>query len=150
MSQINGAMLYILADEKLKYKDLQYYIIPLLLVLYSDQKTSYVMDDIVINVVDSISKNPILKSKARNNNGIITFSSDTSSVFISCVNITDSYIEKSAYKESYNIDDCDNGYSILCLTDGTNSYRSGYILVNNSTKEVYASNIELETIKNGC
>ena len=65
-------------------------------------------------------------------------------------NITNDYIEKSVHKKSYNIDDYDNGYSILCLTDGTNSYRSGYILVNNSTKEVYASNIELETIKDGC
>ena len=151
MSQINDAMLNILADEEeLKYKDLEYYLIQLLLVLYGDQKTPYVMDDIVINIVDSISKNPILKSKAKNNNGVITFSSDTSSTFISCINITNDYIEKSVYKKSYNIDDYDNGYSILCLTDGTNSYRSGYILVNNSTKEVYASNIELETIKDGC
>lgn len=151
MSQINDAILNMLTDkEGLKYKDLEYCLIQLLLVLYGDQKTPYVMDDIVINVVDSISKNPILKSKVKNNNGIITFSSDTSSTFISCVNIANDYIEKSVYKESYNIDNCDNGYTVLCLTDGTNSYRSGYILINNSTKEVYASNIELETIKNGC
>ena len=149
MSQINDAMLNILADEKLKYKDLEYYLVQLLLILYSDQKTSYVMDDIVINVVDSISKNPILKSKAKNNNGIIVFSSDTSSTFISCINITNDYIEKNVYEKSYSIDNYDNGYSILYLTDETNSFRSGYILVNNSTKEVYASNIELETIKNG-
>ena len=91
-----------------------------------------------------------MKSKAKYDNGIITFSSDTSSTFISCINITNDYIEKSVHKKSYNIDDYDNGYSILCLTDGTNSHRSGYILVNNSTKEIYASNIELETIKDGC
>ena len=63
MSQINDAMLNILADEEeLKYKDLEYYLIQLLLVLYGDQKTSYVMDDIVMNVVDGISKKSILKS----------------------------------------------------------------------------------------
>ena len=150
MKYIDDAILNILADEELKYKDLEYYLIQLLLILYNDQKTSYVMDDIIISVVDAISENPILKSKAKYDNGIITFSSDTSSTFISCINIASDYIEKNTYKKSYNIDNYDNGYSILCLTDETNSYRSGYILVNNSTKEIYASNIELETIKYGC
>ena len=150
MKYIDDAILNILADEELKYKDLEYYLIQLLLILYNDQKTSYVMDDIIISVVDAISENPILKSKAKYDNGIVTFSSDTSSTFISCINIASDYIEKNTYKKSYNIDNYDNGYSILCLTDETNSYRSGYILVNNSTKEIYASNIELETIKYGC
>lgn len=149
-SYLNNVFLNILAEEEIKYKDLDYYIIQTLLVLYGDQLTPYVMDDVVICIVDTLSKNSILNTKVLCDKNTIKFKSDTTSTYIACINITSDSINKKMYKDEYNIYDHEEGYTILYLIDKSNSYRSGYILINSVTKEVYASNIELEMIKNGC
>ena len=146
---LDTLMLNILAEEEVKYKDLEYYTIQSLLALYGDQLTPYVLDDMTINIVDAISKNHNIKTRAVRNGDNISFLSNASSTYISCIVISDNKIVKNSYEDSYNIYNYDYGYTILFLTDSVNSYKSGYILINNATKEVYKSNIELEMIKNG-
>ena len=148
-SYLNNTILNILAEEEIKYKDLDYYIIQSLLILYGDQLTSYVMDDVVISVIDAISKNNMLRAKVSYDGKTVKFASAISSTYVSCINITADSINKTIFKDEYDINTYEDGYTILYLIDKANSYRSGYILVNNATKEVYASNIELEMIRNG-
>ena len=112
-------------------------------------KNDDVMDDVVIGVIDAISKNNMLRAKVSYDGKTVKFASAISSTYVSCINITADSINKTIFKDEYDINTYEDGYTILYLIDKANSYRSGYILVNNATKEVYASNIELEMIRNG-
>ncbi|MGM9543917.1 MAG: hypothetical protein ACI3T9_02930 [Romboutsia timonensis] len=148
-SHINTLMMNILADNTIKFKDLKYYIIQFLLSLYEEQMSPYVLDDIATNIINILSKDCGLKANAIYNNGLISFETDSSNFYTSCIYITSDNISKNSFVTDYDINTYSTGYTILFLTNNINNYNSGYILINNNTKEVYASNIELEMIKRG-
>ena len=146
-SHINTLMMNILADNDVKFKDLKYRILQSLLFLYEEHISPYVLDDIAISIVDVLSKDHGLKAKAICNNDFISFETDSSNFYTSCIYITSNSISKDSFVVDYDINTYSTGYTILFLTNSINNYNSGCILINNNTKEVYASNIELEMIK---
>lgn len=146
---MDNLIINLLAEDEIKYKDLDYYIMQTFLSLYSDTFTSYVMDEILSDVVYACSLNCKLKEKAVKDKNSIYFPNMKTSMIISSVNITLDNIIKKTHNVYYDMDVYEEGYTLVFVIDSLNSYRSGYVLINNKTKEVYASNIELEMINNG-
>ena len=70
-------------------------------------------------------------------------------MYLSCITVTQSNIIKNRLSTSYDINSYDDGYTLLLLTDISYGYTTGYILINNETKNIYTSNIKLEVIKDG-
>lgn len=135
-------------DEDYNYKDLNYKVIQTILSLYESQVSPYVLDDIVMGVLRTFSKSK-LETTVICQNGYISFTNNNSNQSISCVYITNEGITKYNVLDQYPISNYENreGYTLLSLVNNYNSNRSGYVLINNKTKEVYTSNIRLEMIK---
>lgn len=146
---LDNLMLNILAQDELKYKDIDYYVMQSLLNLYSDQMSQYVIDDVMINIVNAYSSECNMKVKMTYDNSSVYYSSVNPNYYISYINIKDDEIIKGTAINRYDRNIGSEGYTLIFVSNKINNYRSGYVLINNITKEIYASNIELEMIKDG-
>ena len=122
-----------------------------LLILYNDHLISSSLDDIVFTITNTcFNINEVDNVKTNLLNNIITFdNADGFNMYLSCITVTQSNIIKNRLSTSYDINSYDDGYTLLLLTDISYGYTTGYILINNETKNIYTSNIKLEVIKDG-
>lgn len=142
----------LLAEDDLKYKDFNYRILQTIFILYIDTLTPYSVDDIIFSVINTCF--PVDKTitvKAKKDCNMLSFSnSNNVNTYISCVTITQNNIIKNSLLTYYDVDLYNDGYTLLSLMDSSYNYTFGYILINNVTKEIYVSNIELEVENNDC
>ena len=141
----------LLSEDDIRYKDIDYYFLQTLLALYQDNLGVSNMDDIFFSISNVLFDNNYIndvKVKLYNNT-ISIDANDGFNMHMSCINITQSDIIKNKLEHFYDIESYRDGYSILILTDESYRYRFGYILINNETKNIYTSNINLEVVKDG-
>ena len=141
----------LLSESDIRYKDIDYYFLQTLLALYQDTLGTSHMDDITFSISNVLFNNNYannIKVKLYDNT-ISIDESDGFNIYMSCINITQSDIIKNKLGHFYDIDLFNEGYSILFLTDKSYRYHFGYILINNKTKNIYTSNINLEVVKDG-
>lgn len=145
----NNAASVIIAEGNYNYKDIEYTALQTIYSLYIDSINECVMDDVFNEVIKICRGNNYINAKFKQNEDVISFVSDNTNAYISCVTITEDNVIKNTYSSSYNVNEYHNGYSIIFLTDAVYGLTSGCITINNTTKDVYASNITLEVIKDG-
>ena len=141
----------LLSEDDIRYKDIDYYFLQTLLALYQDNLGVSNMDDIFFSISNVLFDNNYtndVKVKLYDNT-ISIDANDGFNMHMSCINITQSDIIKNKLEHFYDIESYRDGYSILILTDESYRYRFGYILINNETKNIYTSNINLEVVKDG-
>ena len=148
---LDSAAITLLSENNIQYKDINYSILQTLLILYNDHLISSSLDDIVFTITNTcFNINEVDNVKTNLLNNIITFdNADGFNMYLSCITVTQSNIIKNRLSTSYDINSYDDGYTLLLLTDISYGYTTGYILINNETKNIYTSNIKLEVIKDG-
>lgn len=148
---LDSAAITLLSENDIQYKDINYSILQTLLILYNDHLISSSLDDIVFTITNTcFNVNEVDNVKTNLLNNIITFdNADGFNMYLSCITVTQSNIIKNRLSTSYDINSYDDGYTLLLLTDISYGYTTGYILINNETKNIYTSNIKLEVIKDG-
>lgn len=145
----SNAASVIIAEGDYNYKDLEYTVLQTIYSLYIDSVNECVMDDVFNEVIKTCKGNNYINAKFKQSGDVISFATDNSNAYISCVTVTEDNIIKSAHGNSYNVNEYYKGYSIIFLTDTIYGLTSGCITINNKTKEIYASNITLEVMKDG-
>ena len=148
---LDNAIITLLSENDIRYKDINYSILQTMLTLYDDHLITTSLDDIMFAVVNTcFNINEVDNVKTILSNNIISFdSADGFNMYISCITITQTDIIKNKLNTFYDINSYDDGYTLLFLTDISYGHTTGYILINNKTKKIYTSNIKLEVIKHG-
>ena len=148
---LDNAIITLLSENDIRYKDINYSILQTMLTLYDDHLITTSLDDIMFAVVNTcFNINEVDNVKTILSNNIISFdSADGFNMYISCITITQTDIIKNKLNTFYDINSYDDGYTLLFLTDISYGHTTGYILINNKTKKIYTSNIKLEEIKHG-
>ena len=144
---LNSAIDIILAEENISYKNIEYNVLQALLLLYEDHLMSRTIDDVMNYVVSQCFNDGNVKCTFIKDDDEISYECNNRNVSLACVNITQSNIKKINCGNAYDINTYNEGYSLLYLIDENYNTTSNVMLINNITKEVFASNIALEVIK---
>ena len=144
---INTAIDIVLAEPNASYKNIEYYVIQALLLLYEDHLISRTLDDVVNKFVESYYNKGQISCKFIKEGNNISFESSNRNASIACVNITQNEILKNSFENIYDINTYNEGYTLLYLIDNKRNITSNVILINNATKDIFSSNIHLEVIK---
>ena len=142
---VNAAVDVVLAEDNLAYKNIEYYVLQALLLLYEDHLISRTIDDVMSHIVSTYYNKSHIDCKFIKAGEDITFESSNKKATIACVNITQYGITKHNFEDSYDINTHNEGYTLVYLTD--RNLTSNVMLINSATKEIFSSNIILEVIK---
>ena len=144
---VNAAIDVVLAEDNLSYKNIEYYVLQALLLLYEDHLISRTIDDVMSHIVTTYYNKSHVDCKFIKAGEDITFESSNRRASIACVNITQSSITKHSFADSYDLNTHNEGYTLLYLIDNRRNTTSNVMLINSATKEILSSNISLEVIK---
>ena len=145
-SYFNTALDVVLAEQNMMLKDIRYVALQALLLLYEDNLLARTIDDVMSMVVSICFDNYNMKAKFVKRDSIISYDTEYDKTVISCINISSNGVFKSHCQE-YDINSCYDGYTILFLTNDKYNLKSNTLLINNNTKQIFVSNIELEVSK---
>lgn len=143
----DNAASVIMAEGDYNYKDIEYTVLQTIYSLYVDDVAECVMDDVFNEVINACRDNNYINAKFRLYGDTLSYVSDNNNTYISCVTITEDEIEKDKYMDIYDLSEHYKGYSIIFLTDKIYGLTSECIVINNTTKDVYSSNITLEVMR---
>ena len=137
----------IAAVEELKYKDIDLFIIQMFLNAFERNLNESLMNmlNIILNHIYEQHNHFTAKANLRRN--IISFSSDIS-YYVVATHITADNIKKEICME-YDLAQKNEGFTLLYACNSHSNITSGYILINNTTKKIYTSNIIVGGITNG-
>ena len=145
-SLYNTLYLEMLSENITSIKDFKYLVCSKLTTIEYEYSNAIYADDLVIAILSLLStdyKNRC--SGATKHNNLITFNNVTLSHMASVYIAEDGSLIKKSYDEhTYNLDEYGDGYTVLFLVEDLGLKESGFILINNITKETYSCNITLE------
>ena len=137
----------IAAVEELKFKDIDLFIIQMFLNTFEHNTNENILN-MLNKILDFIyAQHNHFAAKASLRRNTISFSSDISH-YIVATHITADDIKKEMCAE-YDINQEDEGFTLLYASNSHSNITSGYILINNVTKKIYTSNIIVGGITNG-
>ena len=149
LSYIDTATDVILSEEASILKDIKYTIVQSLLLLFEDDMVTRALDDIIYAFVDTCLCNQLMEAKFIRKDHNITFSCAYEQTAISAITITQNNIVKEHYTTTYDLSLYNEGYTLLFLSNFKYNIKSNALIINNTTKQIFASNIDLEVIGNG-
>ena len=112
---VNAAIDVVLAEDNIPYKNIEYYVLQALLLLYEDHLISRTIDDVMSHVVSTYYNKGHIDCKFFKAGEDITFESSNKRASIACVNISQSGITKCSFTDSYDINTHNSGYTLLYL-----------------------------------
>lgn len=137
----------IIAIDQLKYKDIDLFVLQTFINMFGtnlNESLSHMLNMILDYIY---TQHNHFVAKANIKNSMLSFSSDISH-YVVAINITKDSIKKERCL-IYDINQYDQGLTLLYAANSHSNVTSGYILINNFTKKIYASNIIVGGLTNG-
>lgn len=137
----------IAAVEELRFKDIDLFVIQMFLNAFERNLNENLMNmlNMILNYI--YEQHNHFTAKANLRHSTISFSSDIS-YHVVATHITADNIKKEICME-YDINQENEGFTLLYASNSHSNITSGYILINNVTKKIYTSNIIIGGITNG-
>lgn len=145
-SLYNNLYLEMLSENISNLKDFKYTICSSLITMESEYSNTAYTDDLAISILSLMSTD--YKNRCggvTKHNNLLTFNNVILSHMASVHIAEDGSIVKKSYEEyTYDLDEYNDGYTVLFLVEDLGLKESGFILINNISKETYSCNITLE------